>query len=451
MKPKQKVLARLSDLKPDKKNANRGTKRGKKMIAESLLRYGAGRSVVVDKDGNVIAGNKTVEASKGREIVVVPSDGKKLVVVQRTDLSIHSKEARELAIADNRTAELGLDWDAEVLSSLNADLTQFWTEAELRRLVGETPLGETPDAKLDQADELQAKWNTKIGQAWAIGTHRILCADCTIEESWKLLFGEKKAKVCFTDPPWNVSIGGDNNPRHRQRKGLQNDKLSPELFQKFLGDFAGHLSNFVDGDLYCVLGASEWPTLDSSLRAAGFHWSATIIWVKDIFVLGRSKYHRRYEPIWYGWHKNVNSTFCGMRNLDDVWEIPRPRNSAEHPTMKPVELVARAIQNSSQPGDCVTDPFLGGGSTMVAAEKLGRSCYGMEIDPRFVAVVLERLSEMGLTPKLVDHGKETPQEAKPQTSANKPPRRGTKPRAGAVRGNRRGNTGRSGEEAQPAT
>jgi len=136
------------------------------------------------------------------------------------------------------------------------------------------------------------------------------------------------------------------------------------------------------------------------MRAAGMHWSATVIWAKDIFVLGRSKYHRRYEPIWYGWPSKGKSSFCGLRNLDDVWEIPRPRTSEQHPTMKPVELVARAVRNSSEKRDSVFDPFLGSGTTMVAAEQTQRICYGIEIDPRFVAVTLQRMQDMGLKPKL---------------------------------------------------
>jgi DNA modification methylase len=211
--------------------------------------------------------------------------------------------------------------------------------------------------------------------------------------------GGFRATMAFTDPPWNVAIGQDSNPRHRQRAGLQNDCLSPQDFQAFLSAFAAHLASYLAGDLYCVLGASEWPTLDLQLRNCGYHWSATIIWVKDTFVLGRSKYHRRYEPVWYGWHAKGKSSFAGARDVDDVWEIPRPRRSDEHPTMKPLELVARAVRNSCGEGGVVCDPFLGSGTTMAAAQALGRVCCGIEIEPKYVAVVLERLAEMGLKPE----------------------------------------------------
>ena len=182
----------------------------------------------------------------------------------------------------------------------------------------------------------------------------------------------------------------DNCPRHRQREGLKNDDLPAGDFRAMLQGCARSVRRHVTGDVYCVLGASEWPTLDSVLRGEGYHWSATIIWVKDAFVLGRSKYHRRYEPIWYGWRKDATSSFCDRRDLDDVWEVPRPRRSEEHPTMKPVELVARAVANSSAPGETVLDPFGGSGSTLIGAEQTGRHAYLMELDALYCDVIVQR-------------------------------------------------------------
>ena len=220
--------------------------------------------------------------------------------------------------------------------------------------------------------------------------HRVLCGDSMNAEDFAKLMGGQKAAMVFTDPPWNVAIGGDGNPRHRQREGLKNDDLSPEEFAAFLDKFAGNMKGHITGDVYCFLGASEWPTLDLALRRNGYHWSATIIWVKDAFVLGRSKYHRRYEPIWYGWHKDGKSSFCDKRDLDDVWEVPRPKRSEEHPTMKPVELAVRAISNSSLPGDGVLDPFGGSGSTLIGCEQTGRKAFLMEIDPLYADTICER-------------------------------------------------------------
>jgi DNA modification methylase len=157
--------------------------------------------------------------------------------------------------------------------------------------------------------------------------------------------------MCFTDTPWNMAIGGDNIPRHRQRKGLQNDSMEQADFDSFLGEVGATISASVAGDVYCVMSSSQWPSIDGAFRSSGLQWSGTIIWGKDSFVLGRSKYHHRFEPIWYGWNGEGKSSFCALRDQDDVWEIPRPRISDEHPTMKPVELVGRAIRNSSKPGD----------------------------------------------------------------------------------------------------
>ena len=190
--------------------------------------------------------------------------------------------------------------------------------------------------------------------------------------------------MMFTDPPWNVAIGSNRAPQFK-RQGILNDDLSDEDFQAFLDGFVEAFMPHVTGDVYCVLGASEWPRLDATMRAHGMHWSATIIWVKDQFVLGRSKYHRRYEPIWYGWGKSGTSSFNDRRDLDDVWEIPRPKRSTEHPTMKPVELCARAIAASST--TTVVDPFGGSGSTLMAAEQLGRRCFTMELDPAYCEVI----------------------------------------------------------------
>jgi DNA modification methylase len=193
--------------------------------------------------------------------------------------------------------------------------------------------------------------------------------------------------MAFTDPPWNVAIGLDSNPRHRQRKGLINDNLGKD-FPAFLAKVGEALRAAVKKDIYVVMGCAEWPNIHAALVNASFHWSSTVIWAKDVFVLGRSNYHRKYEPIWYGWQKT--SSYRGDRKQDDLWEFDRPTRSPEHPTMKPVELVERALHNSSVKGDTVLDLFGGSGTTLLACEKTGRRCRMIELEPGYCQVIIDR-------------------------------------------------------------
>jgi DNA modification methylase len=323
---------------------------------------------------------------------------KEVPCIQRGDLT--EGQIRGLRIADNKVAESG--WDVDALSAeldflddmdFDLELTGFDLDEIEDYILPEQSEEQDAEPQMSRAEELNEEWGVKSGDLWLIGEHRLLCGDCTDKAVVERVMGGEKASMMFTDPPWNVAIGKDSNPRHRQRDGLENDDMTSEEYSTFVSTFVSTFAENVDGDVYCVLGASEWPRLDLHMRERGFHWSATIIWVKDIFVLGRSKYHRRYEPIWYGWHSTCKSSFNGARYLDDVWEMKRPKRSEEHPTMKPIELVEMAITNSSVIDDTIFDPFLGSGTTMVAAENLGRICYGMEISPDYCAVVLQRMQD----------------------------------------------------------
>jgi site-specific DNA-methyltransferase (adenine-specific) len=358
-------------------------------VARSIEAFGWHQPIVVDEQDVIIVGHTRLKAALKlglREVPVHVAEG------------LSPEQAKAYRIADNQTATLA-QWDdgklAQELMALQSagfdlDLTGFSAE-DLQRLMDTgTAVGLTdPDDVPDIGDELE----TRPGDLWLLGNHRLLCGDSTKPEDLARLVGPKPARMVFTDPPWNVAIGQDSNPRHRQRPGLANDDLSPQDFRAFLDAFVAAVTPHLAGDLYCVLGASEWPTLDAALRRHGYHWSATVIWVKDAFVLGRSKYHRRYEPIWYGWHSSGRSSFGPARNLDDVWEVPRPRRSEDHPTTKPVELVRRAVENSSRPGELVLDPFGGSGSTLIACEQAGRRGLLLELEPRYCDVIKRRWEE----------------------------------------------------------
>ena len=381
-------LISVADVVGNPRNPNTHPASQIELLAKIIAAQGWRAPITVSRrSGFVVRGHGRLAAAQALGVSSVP-----------VDFQDYESEAAEWAdlIADNRIAELA-DLDFGLLTDLlgeldvgdfDMDLTGF-DESELERLM--TSFADSgAEVEEDDVPELPEEAVTKPGDLWMLGDHRLLCGDATRAEDVGRLMAGKSAAIMFTDPPWNVGIGLDSNPKHRQRKGLANDSLPATEFQAFFDGFIDAISPHVGGDIYCVLGASERPRLDATLRAHGFHWSATVIWVKDTFVLGRSKYHRRYEPIWYGWAENSKSSFCDRRDLDDVWEIPRPKKSEEHPTMKPVALVARAVTNSSKRHDIVLDPFLGSGTTLIASEQLGRVCYGLELDPGYCDVIVQR-------------------------------------------------------------
>jgi hypothetical protein len=249
VKPKIRVVP-IAELILDEKNANKGTKRGRALLEESLGKYGAGRSVVVDRNHRVIAGNKTVEAAIAagmKSIAVIETDGSSLVAVQRGDLDLkRDKKARELAIADNRVGEIDLDWNPEVLASLDVDLTQFWNENELNALLKGFRTSElsAPEPKIDQAAELQRKRKTERGQIWQAGNHRLMCGDSSSASDVCALLDGKVAKLCATDPPYLVSYDARNHPskdfsdgKNKDWKGRYADKQKSEPLGPFYEAF----------------------------------------------------------------------------------------------------------------------------------------------------------------------------------------------------------------------
>jgi len=202
----------------------------------------------------------------------------------------------------------------------------------------------------------------------------------------------KKARMVFTDPPWNVDYGGAAHPSWKQRQ-IMNDKMSTGDFYKFLLAAFKTMASVSDPGCmtYIVMSAQEWGTVMGAAREAGYHWSSTIIWAKDSLVMSRKDYHTQYEPIWYGWLEG-EKRLCPMqdRQQSDLWEIPRPKKSPDHPTTKPIALAAKAIGNSSHKGDAVLDLFGGSGTTMLAAEQTERTAYLMELDPKYSDVIVRR-------------------------------------------------------------
>jgi DNA modification methylase len=325
--------------------------------------------------------------------------GMKTVPVIFLDLT--ADQARLLNIALN---QIGADWDPELLARMLADLkiadldltlTGFG-EDELDRLLKSLDVREKRE-KVESFDveaaieAARAATRAQRGELWALGEHRLYIGDATDAGDVARLLGETRPAMAFCDPPYNVALGDHGGQqRGAKKRRIQNDAMSPEEWATFIAGWSRNLVASVDGAIYCCMSTKEWASVSQALADAGGHWSDTIIWKKDRFVMGRADYQRQYEPIWFGWRESAKHHWCGDRDQGDVWEIARPSESEAHPTMKPLALVERSINNSSKPGDVVLDLFLGSGSTVIAAERTGRVCYGIEISEHYASVILAR-------------------------------------------------------------
>jgi DNA modification methylase len=264
----------------------------------------------------------------------------------------------------------------------------------------------------ERAVELQRKWGTARGQLWRCGPHRLVCGDSTNPTVLARLWADSdlRARMLFADAPYGVDYGAKTQwiNHHRggpQRRPIENDSLKPTELQKL---FAAALNL---ARQYALPGTVIYATVASvflkyfiqGLEDGGFSYRHCLVWVKQSFVLGRSDYHYRHEPILYGWLDNGPHYFTDDRTQDSVFEVDRPRVSDLHPTQKPIALIAKMMMNSSRVGELVYDPFCGSGSTLLAAHQLGRIGFGVELDPGNVAVTLERLALLGLQPELENH------------------------------------------------
>jgi len=277
------------------------------------------------------------------------------------------------------------------------------------------PLAEIldPEPQLERATELQERWCTAHNQLWRIGPHRLVCGDSTDQADVAKLWidGGPLIRLTWTDPPYGIDYVQNKNAalQHlhkgtRVKKNIANDSLAPEethaLFARALSLAREHSRR----GAACYATVAAGPLLTGfiqAFQAAGFAFKHHLVWIKQQMVLGRCDYHYRHEPILYGWLENGPHYFCDDRTHDTIFQVDRPVNSEFHPTTKPTQLIAPMIANSTRAGELVYDPFCGSGSTLLAAHQLDRVGYGVEIDPAYVAVTLERLSALGLKPELV--------------------------------------------------
>lgn len=364
-------------------------------IAASITQFGFNNPLLVDSQDGIIAGHGRLLAARQLGLGEVPV----IVLDHLTDA-----QRRAYVIADNKLAELA-GWDDELLALELAALGDEgfplevigFTDQELAALLDGDPDEEAQEAE-DEVPPAPAAAVSRPGDLWLCGRHRVLCGDATLAADLERLLGGGRAAMVFTDPPYNVDYHGSDGA------SIQNDNLGTG-FEAFLRAAIGNFMGAVEGAVYVCMSSSELATLQKVFIEAGGHWSTFVIWAKNTFTLGRSDYHRQYEPILYGWPEGQSHYWCGARDQGDVWLIKKPAHNDLHPTMKPVELVRRAIQNSCPRDGVVLDPFGGSGTTLIACQETGRQGRLLELDAKFVDVIVRRWEAFtGLQATLEDGG-----------------------------------------------
>jgi DNA modification methylase len=360
-------------------------------IAASIAEFGWTNPILVGADGVVIAGHARLLAARKLGISDVP-----VIVLDH----LSDSQRRALIIADNRLA-LNAGWDEEMLrveiealreDEFNLDLLGFGVE-EMDALLVEAEAEVTGNTDDDAVPETPETAVTVAGDVWLLGDHRLLCGDATQIDAVEKVLAGGLADMVFTDPPYNVNYGATMKDKLRGKKRkIANDNLG-DGFEQFLRDTCTNILTVTKGAVYICMSSSELHTLQKAFREAGGHWSTFVIWAKNTFTMGRSDYQRQYEPILYGWKEGSDHFWCGARDQGDVWFVKKPVSNDPHPTMKPVELVERAIRNSSKSRDTVLDPFGGSGSTLIACEKAGRQARLIELEPKYCDVIVRRYQE----------------------------------------------------------
>ena len=375
----------IDKLIPYARNARTHSEEQVAQIAASIKEWGWTTPVLVDPDGQIIAGHGRVMAARKlniSEIPVMVADG------------WSDSQKRAYILADNKLA-LNAGWDAELLALELSELKELGSDLELigfsdQELADLLQNGIEGLTDPDEVPEVQELEINVPGDLWQLGPHKLLCGDSTVLTDVEKLMGEAKADMCFTDPPYNVDYANSSKDKSVGKdRRIMNDALG-ENFYQFLLDACVNILAVTKGACYLCMSSSELHNLQRAWIEAGGKWSTFIIWSKNTFTLGRSDYQRQYEPILYGWKEGVDHFWCGDRNQSDIWNYNKPHKNDLHPTMKPVELVERGIRNSSKTQDIVFEPFGGGGSTLIACERTGRIARVIELDPKYCDVIIRR-------------------------------------------------------------
>jgi DNA modification methylase len=366
----------LERLVPSENNARTHSSDQIEQLANSIREFGFTNPILVDSESGILAGHARLCAARSEGLKTVPV----IVLDHFTDI-----QKRAYILADNQLA-LNAGWDDTLLAEQLVRLeeegfpleTIGFDDEALTALLGEHTSASDPDS----VPEIGPVPISRSADIWLLGSHRVHGGDATTASALELLMAGQRANMVFTDPPYNVGYC----PAGRQ---IANDRLGVE-FGPFLTRSCANMLAVTDGAIYICMSSSELHTLFRAFTAAGGHWSTFLIWSKDRFTLGRSDYQRQYEPILYGWRDGSAHYWCGDRSQGDVWCVDKPRVNDLHPTMKPVELIERAIHNSSRKGELVLDLFGGSGSTLIACERTGRHARILELDPVYVDVIVRR-------------------------------------------------------------
>jgi DNA modification methylase len=394
VKQLEHLAVSIDQLHHDPSNARKHGQKNLAAIKASLHKFGQRKPIIVQKDGMVVrAGNGTLAAAK-------ELGWKQIAAVVLDD---DNATASQFAIADNRTAELA-EWDSETLALLLDGWDQQtreavgFTDEDLREMMKELEPAEIVE---DEVPEPPANPITKPGDLWILGEHRLLCGDSTKAEDVERLMAGAKADMVLSDPPYGVFYVG----KTKDALKVENDDLGEEDLTALV------VAAFDNAEANCRAGAYWYATVPPGPLHILFadDWKRRgilrqiMVWAKDSMVLGHSEYHYQHEPILFGWipgdrHKNSD------RTRTTLWQYDRPKANREHPTMKPVALWAQAVTDGSRQGEVVYDPFIGSGTTLIAAEQLGRKCYGMEISPQYCDVIVKRWETLTGKKAVREHG-----------------------------------------------
>lgn len=392
---------KTADLVPYARNAKKHDEAQVAKLAGSIREFGFNNPVLIDADNGIIAGHGRVMAAQKLGLAAVPC-------LRLSHLSETQKRA--YILADNRLAELGGGWDAEMLKLELADLGDLDVDLDgigfgaddLQDLeLSEEPEASEVDAEpqIDKAEELRAKWGVKPGQLWELGDHRLLCGDSSKIQDAEKAVGGGAADMLITDPPYGVAYVG----KTKDALKVENDDIDEETLVKMCKQWFDAADKVTRAGAYWLATVPAGPLHgvffnDWKLRG---YLRQVMVWNKDSMVMGHSEYHYKHEPILFGW-KPGDRLKNSDRTKTTVWDFDRPKASREHPTMKPVEMWAYAIKNHTRQGDIVYEPFSGSGTTIIACEQLGRKCRAIEISPAYCAVALQRWSDAtGKTPKQI--------------------------------------------------